>query len=295
MNIKKLEAFIMVVEKRSFSEAAFALGSSQPAVSLKVKSLEEELGLELLERNISGIQPTAAGTIVYHAAKDITKTLKRLQDDLLGFQDTLTGSLTIGASTIPGTYLLPVWIKNFRTLYPKVEVKIEIGDSQKMLEKLHNRQIDIAIIGLYQDSNKLHNYPIASDSLVLITPNGHPLTKNTEIDMKQIQQYDFVIREEGSGTRKEMQEYLAEHGINLSELKTVLSIGSTEAVIAAVEAGLGISFISKLAAVPATRASRVQLVERFPFFQRSFYLTTLVEAENRPIIKEFTNALLNEK
>jgi DNA-binding transcriptional LysR family regulator len=287
MNIKKLEAFIMVVDKKSFSEAAASLKSSQPAISLKIKSLEEDLGLDLLARGISGIQPTAAGMLVYQASKEITQRWSRLEEELFGFQDTLTGSLTIGASTIPGTYLLPNWIKKFRSLYPKVDVTIEIGDSKKMLNKLLDHQIDVGIIGMHQDSNKLKFRSIASDSLVLITPNEHPMLHSSDQNFSQIEQYDFVMREKGSGTRKEMEDYLSIHGFSLSDLKTVVSIGSTEAVIAAVEAGLGISFISKLAALPAAKANRVQMIEKFDPFHRNFYLTTLTEAENRPIIKEF--------
>jgi len=292
MNLNKLEAFILVVEKKSFSEAAAALKSSQPTTSLKIKSLEEELGLELLERGTSGIQPTAAGQLVYHAAKELTKRWRRLEDDLHGFQDTLTGTLTIGASTIPGTYLVPGWIKTFRSLYPKVDVTIEIGDSKKILDKLLDHQIDIGIIGLEQDSNKLKFRPIASDSLVLITPNGHPMVHSDDSDFSQIKQYDFVLREKGSGTRKVMEDYLSIHECSLSDLHSVVSIGSTEAVIAAVEAGLGISFISKLAALPAAKAGRIQIVEKFDPFLRNFYFTSLTDTENRPIIKEFTELLL---
>jgi DNA-binding transcriptional LysR family regulator len=290
MNIKKLEAFIMVVDKKSFSEAAASLKSSQPAISLKIKSLEEELGLDLLERGMAGIQPTSAGMLVYQASKEITKRWSKLDDELSSFQDTLTGSLVIGASTIPGTYLLPSWIKKFRSLYPKVDVTIEIGDSHKMLNKLLDHQIDVGIIGMHQDSNKLRFRPIASDSLVLITPNEHPMLHSSDPNFNQIKQYDFVMREKGSGTRNEMEDYLSIHGLSLSDLKTVVSIGSTEAVIAAVEAGLGISFISKLAALPAVKANRVQMIEKFAPFHRNFYLTTLTEAENRPIIKEFIDS-----
>ncbi|MFK9092683.1 selenium metabolism-associated LysR family transcriptional regulator [Bacillus salipaludis] len=291
MNLNKLEAFILVVEKKSFSEAAAALKSSQPTTSLKIKSLEEELGLELLERGTSGIQPTAAGQLVYHAAKEISQRWRRLEDDLHGFQDTLTGTLTIGASTIPGTYLVPGWIKTFRNLYPKVEVTIEIGDSKKILDKLLDHQIDVGFIGLEHDSNKLTFRPIGSDSLVLITPNGHPMVHSDNPDLSQIKQYDFVLREKGSGTRKVMEDYLSLHECSLSDLQSVVSIGSTEAVIAAVEAGLGISFISKLAALPAAKAGRIQIVEKFDPFLRNFYFTSLTDTENRPIIKEFTELL----
>ena len=291
MNLNKLEAFIMVVEKKSFSDAASALKGSQPAVSLKIKSLEEDLGMELVSRGVSGIEPTPAGMLVYYAAKEILQRWRRLEDDLCGFQDTLTGTLTIGASTIPGTYLVPSWLKKFRTLYPKVDVTVEIGDSKETLDKLLNHQIDVGIVGMDQPSHKLSSRTISSDSLVLITPNDHPLVHSNDLDFSRIKQYDFVLREKGSGTRKEMEEYLSIHGYSLADLKTVVSIGSTEAVIAAVEAGLGISFISKLAASPAAKAKRVQVIEKFEPVNRNFYFTTLVEAENRPLIKEFAEIL----
>lgn len=291
MNLTKLEAFVLVVEKKSFSEAAGILKSSQPAVSLKVKSLEEDLGTELLDRGISGLQLTAAGLLVYRAAKEMINRWRKLEDSLLSFQDTLTGTITIGASTIPGTYLVPQWIKKFHHLYPKVDVTVEIGDSKTILDKLLNQQIDIGVIGMQPGSNKFVYEEAAADSLVLITPMEHPLTFSKKPNWDQVIQYDFVLREKGSGTRKALEDYLSKQGFSVTDLKTVVSISSTEAVIAAVETGLGISFISKLAALPAVRAKRVQMIENFRPFQRSFYFTLLAEAQNRPIIKEFAELL----
>ncbi|WP_251553591.1 selenium metabolism-associated LysR family transcriptional regulator [Neobacillus muris] len=293
MNLNKLDAFILVVEKGSFSEAAAALSSSQPAVSLKIKSLEEDLGFDLLERGMSGIHTTPAGALVYQAAKEITKRWRRLEDDLLSFQDTLTGNLTIGASTIPGTYLVPGLAKKFRDRFPKVDVSIEISDSEDILKKLLNQQIDAAIVGMHPVSAKLNSWQLANDSLVLITPNHHPLLESAAPEFSELQQYEFVVREKGSGTRKRMEEYLAAHGLVLENLPYSLSIGSTEGVIAAVEAGLGISFISKLAAQPAVKANRVQMIEKIDPIQRSFYFTTLKDADNRPIIQEFTKVLFS--
>lgn len=294
MNLKKLEAFIMVVEKNSFSEAAASLKSSQPTVSLKIKSLEEDIGFELLDRGASGIRPTSAGMLVYSAAKEIVQRWRNLEDELGEFQGTLTGTLTIGASTIPGTYLLPGWIKKFRNLYPKVDVKIEIGDSRKVLDKLEDHQVDVGIIGLHHDSKSIKSKPIASDALVLITPNGHPLVHSASPDFTQIKQYDFVLREEGSGTRKMMEDYLAVKGFSIADIKTAVSIGSTEAVIAAVESGLGISLISRLAALPAARAERIRIIDKFEPYQRDFYFTVHADSENRSIIKQFAEILLKE-
>lgn len=291
MNLKKLEAYIMVVEKNSFSEAASVLKSSQPTVSLKIKSLEEDLGFELLDRSAAGIRPTQAGMLVYTAAKDIFRRWRTLEDELGEFQGTLTGNLTIGASTIPGTYLLPGWIKKFRSLYPKVEVRVEIGDSKKVLNKIHDHQVDVGIIGMHGDSAHLKSKPIATDSLVLITHVDHPIGQTVSPDFAQIKKYEFVMREEGSGTRKMMEEFLAVKGLSVTDLRTAISTGSTESVIAAVEAGLGISFISRLAALPAAKAGRIQIIDHFEPYQRAFYFITHKEAENRSIIKQFTQTL----
>jgi DNA-binding transcriptional LysR family regulator len=289
MNLKKLEAYISVIDKRSFSEAAIALKSSQPAISIKIKSLEEDLGIELLDRGLSGVQPTTAGMLVYKASKEILQSWRVLEDELHGFQDTLTGTLTIGASTIPGTYLVPNWIKTFRNLYPKVDIKIEIGDSKKVMTKLLDHQIDVGIVGYVQPSNKITFTQIAKDSLVLIAPFLH---QTTQLEFEQIKSHDFVLREEGSGTRQVMEEYLALHGVSLTDLISTLTFDSTEGVIAAVEAGLGISIVSMLAALPAVKAKRIQMIEPKEPYEREFFLTTLTEAENRPIIKEFTNLFL---
>jgi DNA-binding transcriptional LysR family regulator len=292
MNFKKLEAYITVIDKKSFSEAAAALKSSQPAISIKIKSLEEDFGLELLDRGQSGIQPTAAGVLVYQASKDILRRWRMLAGELHSFQDTLTGTLKIGASTIPGTYLVPNWIMSFRKLFPKVEVKIDIGDSKKIINMLLDHQIDVGIVGYHPQSKKIICKQIAHDSLVVIAHNQDPISQSTRLDFNQIKLHDFVLREEGSGTRKVIEEYLANHGYSLSDLKTTLSISSTEGVIAAVEAGLGISIVSKLAALPAATAKRIKIIETNEQYDRNFYLTTLSEITNGPLIKEFTKLFL---
>jgi DNA-binding transcriptional LysR family regulator len=293
MNLKKLEAFILVVEKNSFSEAAAALKSSQPTVSLKIKSLEEDLGFELLDRGAAGIRPTPAGMLVYSAARDMLKRWTSLEDELKEFEGTLTGTLTVGASTIPGTYLLPGWIKIFRSIYPKVEVRVEIGDSRKVLDKIHGNQVDVGIIGLHEDSRQIKSKPIAADSIVLITPVGHPLAESKGNGFADLKQYEFVMREEGSGTRKMMEEFLAVKGLSSADLKTSISMGSTEAVIAGVEAGLGISFISRLAAQPAAKANRIQIIDQFEPYERAFYFVTHADNQNRTIIKQFAETVTN--
>jgi DNA-binding transcriptional LysR family regulator len=291
MNLRKLEAFILVIEKKSFSEAAAYLKCSQPAISQQIKSLEDDLNISLLDRSSPIIQPTPAGNFVYQMAKEIISKWNEMENGIRTFHETLTGTLIIGASTIPGTYLVPQWISEFRRLYPKIEVTVEISDSEKILTKLLNHQIDVGIIGLKPNSKKIKVRAVASDSLVLIAPNNHPLVTSNNNDFKALQEYDFVLREEGSGTRKVMEEYLSQYGLKMTELNSVVCVGSTEALIASVEEGIGISCVSKLAATPASKTGRIQILEGYKPFHRNFYFSTLIEKENHPIIKKFSEIL----
>jgi len=167
MNLKKIETFLLIIEKRSFSAAAESLGMTQPAVSTHVKSLEQDLGVKLIERGASTIQPTPAGNYVYHHGRQLLELAHELEEGVKSFQGVLTGKLRIGASTIPGTYLLPKWLGRFYQLFPKVEVINEISDSKQILERLVDRHIHIAITGDKIDSPEIHSEQVATDSLVL--------------------------------------------------------------------------------------------------------------------------------
>ncbi|MBY0095788.1 selenium metabolism-associated LysR family transcriptional regulator [Mesobacillus maritimus] len=288
MNLKKIEAFLLIVEKNSFSIAAESLGLTQPAVSNQVKSLEHDLGVKLIERGSSSIQLTPAGNFVYQQGKQLLEMANDMQEGVKSFQGVLTGSLRIGASTIPGTYLLPKWIGQFYHLFPKVEVINEIADSKQNLEWLMDRHIHIAVTGDKSDSPEMISELVATDSLVLIAPKGHPLTLSPlNQNQGSLVQYPFVLREIGSGTRKSMEAGLNLLGIQVKDLQVVAQLGSTEAIIAAVEAGLGISFVSSFAARPAMEAGRVQQIPIEPTFQQRYYLSYLKGKQENPLIGRF--------
>jgi DNA-binding transcriptional LysR family regulator len=293
MNLKKIQAFVLILEKRSFSEAAEYLGMTQPAVSNHIKSLEKDLGVRLLERVSSSIQPTPAGNYVYSMGRQLLDQWKEMREGVQNFHGILTGNLKIGASTIPGTYLLPKWIGKFYELFPKVDIINEIADSEQILARILNKQIDIGITGAKSNSPDIISELVATDSLVLISPNGHPLVSSTyERNPCDLLQYNFVLRETGSGTRKSMEEGLKGCGIQVDHLRIVAQFGSTEAIIAAVEEGLGISFVSNLAARPAVHAGRVQLVSIMESFRQRYYLSYLKARNDNPITKEFVNLVL---
>lgn len=292
MNLKKLKAFMLVLDKGSFSEAAEMMDLSQPAISQQVKSLEEDLGVSLLNRSSSTIKPTAAGRYVYNAGFQLLKQWKDLEEGVKAFHGTLNGTLAIGASTVPGNYMLPRSIGEYCKAHPNVDVVLEIGDSEAILSKMMNRQLDAAVISFPSDSPDLDCEMIAEDSLVLISSHGHPLvTAPCQGDPCELVQYEFVIREKGSGTRKAMDEWLTRCGVDITDLRIVAQFSSNEALIAAVEAGVGLSFVSQLAAQPAVKAGRIQIVSVMSAISRKFYLIYPKARKDYPTVKEWIETL----
>jgi DNA-binding transcriptional LysR family regulator len=295
MNLKKIQAFILVLQKESFSEAAGELGISQPAVSSLIKGLEKELGVTLLERTGSIIKATPAGQFVSDMGQEILRKWQDLEEGVKPFQNTLNGTIRIGTSTIPGTYLLPKWLGGFHQRYPYIELINEISDSSEIFNRLITKKVDVAITSSISASTLVTSETLATDALVLIAPNDHPILElEAEVDPCNLVTYPFVFREVGSGTRKAMEEKMRGYGVNLEEIKVVAQLGSTEAILSSVEAGLGISFVSKWAAYPAVQAGRVQLVPTTDVFTQSYYLSYLKGHDLLPRLKEFIDYIKDQ-
>lgn len=293
MNLRRIQVFLLVVDKGSFSEAATAAELTQPAVSQQIKVLEDEMGVPLLERTAYGLTPTPAGKYIYQTGKDMLNKWQEMKEQVQTFQKTLTGSLRIGASTIPGTYLMPRWIGAFNQLFPNVDITVDVNASDDILAKLEKQKVDLAITGRRPSSQKITSSLSIKDSLVLISPKDHPLGKSIfPDDPCELAPYPFVIREKGSGTRSAMEEGLTACGMDITDLKIIAQFSTTEALIAAVEYGLGISYISKLAARPAVESGRVQLVSEIEPFRQSYHLSYLSTREANPIIKAFLSSVM---
>ncbi|WP_077622457.1 selenium metabolism-associated LysR family transcriptional regulator [Sediminibacillus massiliensis] len=293
MNLKRIQAFVLVVEKGSFSAAAELTGLSQPAISQQIKTLEKDLDVPLLERTSSALRPTPAGNYVYKAGSDLLSQWNEMAEGVRAFHSTLTGILRIGASTIPGTYLAPSWISQFNKSFSKVDMIMDIQDSGNVLSSLIDKKIDIAITSSESASQEVVSEPVAHDSLVLISPIGHPLGNTVyPKDPCNLVSYPFVLREPGSGTLKTMEAGLEQCGLSLSDIQVVAQFGSTESLISAVEHGLGISYVSRLAAAPAVKAGRVQLVSEMKPFSQTYYMSYLRSMKAYPVVREFTSLVL---
>lgn len=281
MNLKRLQTFILVAEHHGFSEAAHILDLTQSGVSRQIKTLEEELDVQLFKRSTSLVELTPAGRHVYKKAKSLLGQWDSLVQECQLFKSEWSGLLKIGASTIPGTYLLPQIVKSFRTKYPKMEFAVTIDDSSKVMALLENGQIDLAIVGSRPDPGRYFFRPVAKDRLVLI--GGRHLAAMTSAG--EMLKHPFIVREQGSGTRKAMDEALRRHGIEPEELTLAAEVNSTESILAMVEAGVGVSFVSDWV-LKETNRDAISVLYEMPT-DRRFYIVSLAARQSYPVIQLF--------
>lgn len=288
MHLNRLRALIAVIEHGGFSQGARALGVSQPAISQQIKALETDLGATLIERHTDPVRPTEAGAIVYRQAKKMLQLWDEAVRDIRRLQDRSLGRLSFGASTIPATYLLPPLISRFREQHPRIDVSMEVADSAVVTAWVLEGRVDIGAVGAPPDDSRLVHTVLGEDELLPLAPVGHPWADGREVEPRLLTTQPLVQRERGSGTRRAMEEALEGWGIDPDAFAVAAELGSTEAVVAAVEAGLGISFVSKWAARPALTLGRVAAFRvKAPPVRRRFYLITRKSRRHDPLVAAF--------
>jgi len=249
---------LRVAELKSFTRAARQLYMSQPAVSFQIRSLEEELGVKLFWRNEKNVLLTEAGRLLYPEVKQMISHFYKIKSGLDDLKGLRTGHLEIGASTIPGEYLLPLLIGDFRKKYPGVLVSLRIGGSGEVEKWLANREIDLGFTGIFVASKEVECLPWIDDRLVLIIPPDHPWGQKKIVDVSELIKEPLILREPGSGTRRAFEDRLAAKNVLLTQSNTAMELGSTRAIITAVQAGLGIGVVSYWAAREPLLLNRVK-------------------------------------
>ena len=244
IDIRKLEVFLKVYETRSFSKASNILHLSQPTITLHIKDLEDSLGVSLFNRHTRKVVPSKAGRILYNYGKEVINTLKQMQKELELLKDASGGYIEIGGSTIPGQYILPKIIKEFKENNPRISVFLKVKDSKEVFEKVLEGEFDLGMIGAVFNDKRVAFKPCYEDEIILIGPPNYP---EDEVSIKKLKEFPIIKREEGSGTWKTVVEALDKAGLDVLKLKVVGEMGSTEAIKEAVKAGLGFGFISSLA------------------------------------------------
>lgn len=292
MNLTWLQTFILIVEKKSLTKAARALHLTQPAVSKQLNSLERFYGTPLLNRTSRHMEVTEAGKIVYEYSQQILAKINESLADVQALEKDLHGNLVLGASTIPGEYILPAALGRFQTLHPQVKVKLEIADSTEIGQMILDGKIEAGMIGITLENPVLRQEYLFKDELVVIAPRQHPLTKKKSITLEDFVEEPLIVREAGSGTRLAIENKLIEKGIAPDKLKIRLELGSTEAVINAVAAGLGISLVSRFAVKSRANAGEIAVlnIRELPL-ERGLYFITRRDQVISPLVEAFYNFL----
>lgn len=247
MNIEHLYTFQEVVRLGSFSEVAKKLGISQPAVTFQIQKLEQELGVRLIDRSQRAFVPTAAGKKLLLFAEAVEIERERLERALEKMREDIAGDLLIGASTIPGEYLLPPLLAIFKQRHPAVLIQVDISDSARVIAGVRAGACEVGFCGTLPEGQDLDSFRMASDEIVLIVPPGHPFARKGEVAPEELAGEPFIFRETTSGTQRSLEERLGEVGLDVRKWTPYLVLGSTQAVVLAVAASAGIAFVSNLA------------------------------------------------
>jgi len=247
MNIEHLYTFQEVVRLGSFSEVAKKFGISQPAVTFQIQKLEQELGIRLIDRSQRAFTPTAAGKRLLLFAEAVDIEREHLERELEKMREDIAGDLLIGASTIPGEYLLPPLLAKFKQRHPAVRIQVDISDSARVIAGIADGTYEVGFCGTTPEGQYLDYFRIASDEIVLIVPPEHPFAKKREIAADELAGQPFIFRETTSGTQRSLEDRLSQAGLDIRKWVPQLILGSTQAVVLAVAAGAGIAFVSDLA------------------------------------------------
>ncbi len=255
--LASLDLFVSVVELGSVSRAAAAHGVSQPSASSRIKHLERQLGMRLLDRGPSGSLPTDAGVVVAGWAETILRAAHELEAGLSAFQAAQAGRLRIVASFTIAEYLLPQWLDRFSRDHPRDSIALEVANSTTVIDRLRHGAADLGFIEIPSELDGLDEAIVGNDELVTVVAPSHPWATPRTVPVEALAATPLVMREAGSGTRAALAAALRDLG--LGEPSAVLELGSTSAVRAAVVHGNSPTVISRLAVAAEVAAG--QLVE----------------------------------
>lgn len=245
IELQQLRTFCAVVQKKSFTKAEEIVHRTQPTISGQVSALEKAYGTALFNRSGREIVLTESGEILYDYAKRILELVDKSKDKVNELKRIVRGDLIIGASTIPGTYILPKILKDFKKEYPEVNVSLQISNSEDVIDKILEHTLEIGAVGEKIEDKRLEYMHLARERIVLVVPPHHRWAKKSAITIDDLRKEPFINREEKSGTRASVEVALKNKGIR--KLNVAIELGSTEAVKEGVKAELGVSFISELA------------------------------------------------
>ena len=261
MNLDYLRTYLEVIKTGSFSEVARKLSISQPTVSFQIQKLERDLGVRLIDRSKKTIIMTEAGKRLLRFAKFVEEERARLLDDVEQLREEVVGDLVITASTVPGEFLIPAILSEFKVQHPAVGIRVAVSDSLTVINDVQNGAYEVGFCGAMPEGQDLESFKIAEDEIVLIVFPEHPFANRPEVSPMELVGEPLIFREETSGTQRSVESQLLEAGFNLGQGAPKLILGTTQAVVSAVEAKAGIAFVSSLAIKKSCALGLVKVVE----------------------------------
>jgi len=261
MNLDYLRTYLEVIKSGSFSEVARKLSISQPTVSFQIQKLERDLGVRLIDRSKKTIIMTEAGKRLLRFAEFVEEERARLLDDVEQLREEVAGDLVITASTVPGEFLIPAILSEFKAQHPAVGIQVAVSDYLTVINDVQNGAYEVGFCGAMPEGQDLESFKIAEDEIVLIVFPEHPFANRPEVSPMEVVGEPLIFREETSGTQRSVESQLLEAGFNLGQGAPKLILGTTQAVVSAVEAKAGIAFVSSLAIKKSCALGLVKVVE----------------------------------
>jgi len=289
LEFRQLKTFVKVAELKSFSKAAQEVFLTQPTVSEHVRLLEKELNTRLFLRTKREAILTPAGRVFIKHAKRILNLRRQVILEMGQFSSTVEGELIIGASSIPGEYILPRIIGTFHHQFPKIKIELFISDSKEAIGWVLDRKCEIAFVGFDPNHKLLNVTPFSSDRIAPVINVSHPLASQPTLTLKELQSIPLVLRESGSGTRKAVERALNEMGLTWKSFNVSLLVGSATAVINAVLSGPFFSFLSLRSVENAFLQKRLKIIQASDFreIQREFFMIQGKKDQLSPMAQYF--------
>ena len=257
LNLSEMQVFAVAAETENFSEAARRLHLSQPAVSQQIRSLERSLRVQLFRRVGRGVTLNDAGKVLLPMARELLDLSQHIEETMRSLEEQVTGHLIIGCTTVAGKYVLPLVVAAFRQYYPHVQVIIEVCNPASVVDPLLAQEVHLGVSSTKIVHRDMECQPFFTDHVVLVVPADHPFACRAPVRPVELLNQPFILQGDGSSTHRMVQEGLSEHGISLDQLQVVMVVGNAEAIEIAVEHGVGIACISRLAARPGLRSGRL--------------------------------------
>jgi len=267
---RRLQVFHTVARLLSFTKAADTLHMTQPAVTFQVRQLEEYFNTRLFDRTHNRISLTEAGRRVYEYADKIFQLYDEMEGSVRELTGDVSGVLMIGASTTIAEYMLPALLGDFKAKYPHVGIRLKVSNTDAIVSMVEDNEIDLGVVEAPVANKNLVVELCRVDQLVAVLAPTHPLGQRERVAVSELLQFPYIAREEGSGTREVMHEYLRAAGLSSSHMNTIMELGSPEAVKGAVEAGMGVSVLSRTTINKELRLGTLVAVPLEPPLERPF-------------------------